>query len=208
MLIINTTPEGSGRSSACWKSLLALMALIVTAQFASLNAQEIQDISERRGGPLFGMQSKPASDLDGWRLGLAPLFPGQLEAAPRPVAFSPAVENPKLQLKRESAPRTPLLLGLYMAQIVLQSLDARSTLLAVREGKGREGNPVLSPFASSPPLLVGFKMGATIGVIGTFDRLHRTHPRAATITMIAADLGYGFVVAHNQSVLNSRHSVR
>src|SRR5579863_2620181 len=123
MIFENTHAQGNRRSSAPWKGFLALMFLMISAQFGNLKAQGLQESSERRGSAFFGLQStKPPSGLDGSRLGPAPLFPTQPEAAGGPVAFSPVVENPGLKLKPEPAQRTPLLVGLYMAQIVLQSL--------------------------------------------------------------------------------------
>lgn len=208
MVIVNTTPEGNLRSGARRIRLMVLLTLMIPACFGGLKAQGLPDTSERPGSSLFGIQStKSALDIGGSGLGPGPLFPCRAQAAER-VGLAPAIGDPNFKLKPQPAKRTAFLVGLYVAQVALQSLDARTTVLAVREGKGREGNPILNPFASSPPLFVGFKIGATVGVIGTFDRLHKTRPRAATITMLAADLCYAFVVEHNLSVLNAGHSGR
>jgi hypothetical protein len=90
----------------------------------------------------------------------------------------------------------------------MQVLDAHSTLQVVQSGVGREGNSVIRPFASSTAALIGFKMGTAYGMILTLDRLHKTHPRAATVALIAINCGYGFVVAHNYSVLTATHPNR
>lgn len=116
--------------------------------------------------------------------------------------------SPRSESRPERARRTPFLIGLYATQVALQALDAESTLRAIQSGKGREGNPVISPFASNPAALVGFKMGATSALILNLDRLHRNHPRAATIALLAIDAGYAFVVQHNYSVLSATHPVR
>jgi uncharacterized protein DUF5658 len=107
------------------------------------------------------------------------------------------ISNQPLMTKPRSARRSPLLIALYVSHGVLQGLDAQSTLRAIHSGSGREGNPLVSPFASQPAALVGFKVGATAGTIYGIDRLYKSHPRLAMITLAAINGGYAILVQRN-----------
>jgi len=100
--------------------------------------------------------------------------------------------------------RSPLLIGLYVTQCVLQGLDAQSTIRGMRSGTVREGNPLASPFASNTGALIGFKVGvAGASIFGT-DRLYKHHPRLAVVILGILNAEYGYVVQHNYRIV-SRH---
>ncbi|MGD0221039.1 MAG: DUF5658 family protein [Terriglobia bacterium] len=102
---------------------------------------------------------------------------------------------------RESKPitnrRSPLLIGLYVSQGVLQGLDAQSTIRALHTGSAQEANPIVRPFASQPAALIAFKLAIAAGTIYGIDRLHKFHPRLATSMLGAINGGYAFLVQRN-----------
>jgi hypothetical protein len=53
------------------------------------------------------------------------------------------IRSQPLELKRNTNRRSPLLIGLYIAQGVIQSLDAQSTVRAIHADSAQEGNPCL-----------------------------------------------------------------
>lgn len=186
-----------------------LTVLAISIQPGTLRAQGVQDNLERIDKAALSTPSwNPVSGFTAARPGPAPLFAGAPHGAGAPGGMAPITTRPWSESKPERARRTPFLIGLYATQVTLQALDAESTLRAIQTGKGREANPIISPFASNPAALVGFKMGATSALILSLDRLHRNHPRAATITLLAINAGYAFVVQHNYSVLSATHSIR
>jgi hypothetical protein len=85
---------------------------------------------------------------------------------------------------------------LYVSFGALQALDAHSTLRAVRAGQS-EANPFVAPFAQRPALMIGVKAAATAGTIAITEKLWRRHRVAAVTLMIAANVGYAAIVAHN-----------
>jgi DNA-binding NarL/FixJ family response regulator len=89
------------------------------------------------------------------------------------------------------------LIGLYISQAVLQALDAQSSIRALQTGSAQEGNPLVHPLASQPAALVIFKLAMTAGTIYGIDRLHKSHPRLAIITLGAISAGYLYLVQRN-----------
>jgi hypothetical protein len=102
-----------------------------------------------------------------------------------------------LEGKRSTNRRSSILIGLYVSQVVLQGLDAQSTIRALNSGSAQEGNPIVSPFASHPAALVVFKMALAAGTIYGIDRLYKYHPRLAMSTMGAINGGYAFLIQRN-----------
>ena len=124
-----------------------------------------------------------------------------------PAASAPAVaviRNQPPESKPNAARRSPLLIGLYVSHAILQALDAQSTLRALPSGSVREGNPLLRPFTAQPAALVGFKLGVTAGTIYGIDRLHKSHPRLAIISLAAINGGYVFLVRRNYQSFPAR----
>ena len=95
-----------------------------------------------------------------------------------------------------SADRPRALLPLYVGFGVLQALDAHSTLRAVSAGR-TERNPLVAPFADRPGAMIGMKAAATAGTIAISETLWRRNRAAAVTLLIAANVGYAAVVAHN-----------
>ena len=100
-------------------------------------------------------------------------------------------------VRRSTNRRAPLLIGLYITQGVLQGLDAQSTVRALRAGTAREGNPLVSPFASNPAALVAFKIAVAGGTIYGMDRLHKYHPRLTMATLGIINAEYAYIVQRN-----------
>lgn len=192
------------RYIAQWTLFLVLALLETYTQPCILKPQEVPDGLERSNRPGPATQGTNAlSSLVGSWPGSNPFFPAVPRSTGGPVGLAPVTESPRAKSKPEGARRTPFLIGLYATQAALEGLDARTTLRALQAGKGREGNPVLSPFASSPPALIAFKMGSTAGILATLDRIHKYHARSATIACIAINVGYAFVVAHNFRIITA-----
>ena len=95
-----------------------------------------------------------------------------------------------------SADRPRALLPLYIGFGALQALDAHSTMRAVNAGRA-ERNPLVAPFADRPGAMIGVKAAATAGTIAISEKLWRRNRAAAVTLLIAANVGYAAVVAHN-----------
>ena len=139
--------------------------------------------------------------------------PRNLESLPFPRSSSGAwaeagtragIRNPPLELNRSVNRRSSLLIGLYVSQGALQALDAQATLRALHSGSAREGNPLISPFASQPVALVIFKVALGAGIIYGVDRLHKSHPRLATSTLGVINAGYGYLVQRSYRSFSAR----
>ena len=164
------------------------------------------------GGILGGQIQSKAGDQTGAGLNPAtgPEWPSAIsrnpDTLPYPKLWSGAtgssgrgagIRSQPLELKQTANRRSPLLIGLYVAQGVLQGLDAQSTIRALHTGKGREGNPLVSPFATQPAALVVFKLALAAGTIYGIDRLHKHHSRLAITTLGAFDAAYLILVQRN-----------
>lgn len=89
---------------------------------------------------------------------------------------------------------------LYLSFGALQSLDAHSTILALRAG-GREQNPLMRDLASRPAGLVALKAGVTASTILLTERLRSKHRVGAMVLMTALNSAYAMVVVHNYRAL-------
>ena len=92
--------------------------------------------------------------------------------------------------------RPALLVPLYVSFGVLQGLDGHSTLTAMSRGF-REVNPIMSPAVRSPGALIAAKAAASAATIAGTELLWRRNRVAAVLTIIAINVGYAAVVAHN-----------
>jgi hypothetical protein len=137
--------------------------------------------------------------------------PTGAEAAPidallKPVVFADAIAAPAGQSMRDIArrpvlppepeARPPGLLALYAGFATLQALDAHSTVQAVHSGY-EESNPLVAPFSQSPAAMYAFKAATTTVTILLVEKLRRRHRGAAIGLMVALNVGYASVVAHN-----------
>jgi Domain of unknown function (DUF5658) len=105
--------------------------------------------------------------------------------APAPLAAAPgAMERPAA------------LVPLYISFAALQAVDTASTLRVLRGGGG-EANPLMASVAGSPATLVGVKAAASAVAIVMCERLWKEHRGAAIATMIASNVAYSMVAAHN-----------
>jgi hypothetical protein len=93
---------------------------------------------------------------------------------------------------------------MYVSYGLLQALDAESTVHALQTKKAREGNPALSPFASNPGALAAFKVGLTGGTIFGIDRLRKSHPKLAIVTLGVINAGYACVVVRTYRNFSGR----
>jgi hypothetical protein len=97
---------------------------------------------------------------------------------------------------------TKMLLPFYASTAVLQILDVRSTLQAVKLG-GSEGNPLLQGVVAHPALFIGVKAAIAAASIYSAQRLAKHSKIGAIATMFAVNSVYATVVAHNYQVVRS-----
>jgi hypothetical protein len=95
--------------------------------------------------------------------------------------------------------RPALLPALYASNVVLQALDAHSTLTALKQG-AREANPMMQGVAGNPTALIAVKAGAAAGTIYFAEKLWRRNRVAAIALMAAVNGVSAIVVAHNYKV--------
>jgi len=117
---------------------------------------------------------------------------------------APEVPTPSEPAAVESPPPTrrgpsPLLQSLYGATILVQALDAHSTLRGLSAG-GVEVNPVIQPFADHHLLLVAFRGGVAASMIYGTHSMARKHKVAAVLINIGVNCAYGAIIAHNHKV--------
>jgi hypothetical protein len=98
------------------------------------------------------------------------------------------------------ASRLGVFLPMYLSFASLQSLDAHSTILALRAG-GREQNPLMRDLANRPAGLVALKAGVTASTILLTERLRSKHRVGAMVLMTALNSAYAMVVVHNYRAL-------
>jgi hypothetical protein len=95
--------------------------------------------------------------------------------------------------------RPRALVPLYLTMASLQTLDIVSTRRALGAG-GSEANPMMAPMAGSAASLIAVKAGVSGLMIYAVERLWKQNRKAAILTMIGTNLGYGAIVAHNFGV--------
>jgi hypothetical protein len=88
---------------------------------------------------------------------------------------------------------------MYVSFAALQVLDARSTMLALRNG-GTEANPLMKAAASNPGALLAVKIGAGAASIFVAEKVAKRNPVASLLIMAAMNSAYATIVAHNYSV--------
>jgi hypothetical protein len=144
-----------------------------------------------------------ATLLDAIHLVAADLGDGQGRAGaasvPAAAVAAPSAPAPVTRAAFDvEAPRRPApLLPLYGTFVVLQGLDAHSTLDAVRRGTAVERNPVLQPFAENAGAVVAIKAATTAGTIFLAEKMWRRHPKRAVVLLTAINVAYAAIVAVN-----------
>jgi Domain of unknown function (DUF5658) len=115
----------------------------------------------------------------------------------RPVVTATVVYEPS------PAPVRPLALpALYAASAVLQAYDGYSTLAGLRAG-AVERNPLMSPMAEHPALLLATKVATAAATIGMAEQMWRDHhPGRAVALMIVSNGLMAAVDWHNSRVLS------
>jgi len=123
-----------------------------------------------------------------------------------PVSFAPAAYVPlRVALFDAKAsdldrPRgSALMTSLYATTVLVQGLDAHSTLKAISVG-ATERNPLMHALTSSPPAFVALKAGAAVGLVFAGRRLARHNKVHAAIALIAIDSAYALIAMHNYKV--------
>jgi hypothetical protein len=142
-----------------------------------------------------------------------------LVVCPAPVAAQgPALAEVALPPLETAAPAPPVVpvaastepawaskparISLLAAFAALQALDVVTTTKALSHG-GSESNPLVGGMASKPALFISVKAVLTLWTAFATNKLAKTgQAKAATITLVAGDAAYAYVVAHNVQVLH------
>jgi hypothetical protein len=123
----------------------------------------------------------------------AAFTPAPTVAIPSP----PPPETARPAAEPAHADRRGALLPLYASFAALQGLDIHSTLRAIRGGRAREGNPVMTAVADSPAAFVALKAAAAAGVIYLTEHVRTRNRVGALVLMGALNTLYAVVVASN-----------
>lgn len=83
----------------------------------------------------------------------------------------------------------------------LQGLDVHSTHQALTSGYGREGNPWTDV---STGQLIAMKAAVTAGAVFLTAKIHKRHPKVATVTLYALSAVVGGVVVNNYQIAQGR----
>ena len=92
--------------------------------------------------------------------------------------------------------RPRAIVPLYLAMGALQSLDLVSTRRALRAG-AREANPLVAPIVGSSATMIALKAGASGAMVYAVERMWKQNRKAALLTLIGTNIGYGALEAHN-----------
>jgi len=123
-----------------------------------------------------------------------------------PKASVPRVEPsaPSVLVTRPSesfgdSRRPALLPPLYASTIVLQALDAHSTMSAIRNG-AHEANPFMQGVAKSNGAMLAVKAGVAASTIFFAEKMWKRNRVGAVAMMIALNTIDAMVVVHNYGV--------
>jgi len=108
------------------------------------------------------------------------------------------------QPARTASNRPARLRSLHISLAALQVLDVHSTKLALgSNAQAREGNPIIASLGGSTAGMIALKASAAVSMYYMSEQLWKKNRKAAVLTMIALNVGYGVVVAHNYRVAAS-----
>ena len=87
---------------------------------------------------------------------IAPLLTRlKLAVAAVSLGIALGVSGSAVAQERPPPPKRPaVLMPLYAGFGVVQTLDAQSTLRALRSGQAHEANPIMAPFTAHPPAFI------------------------------------------------------
>ena len=85
------------------------------------------------------------------------------------------------------------------AVLVGHSLDAASTQRCLGAGRCREANPWLARY-DNPVAFTAAKSGLAVVQLWTMRRLHKSHPRLATVTNFAMGAAFTSIAIRNARV--------
>lgn len=89
---------------------------------------------------------------------------------------------------------------------ITQALDVHSTLLAVGNGTGREGNTIMVALVDRPAWLCVTKGAfAVSAVLATEMLAKRGHKTAAVVLLAALTSSSAIIAAHNYRIATGRH---
>jgi hypothetical protein len=103
-------------------------------------------------------------------------------------------------IDRGAPASTAVLRSLYMTTVVVQGLDAESSLTAFRLG-AIERNPLLRPFVSSRPAFLAAKAGIAAATIFVAHNTAKQSRTKAIIELAVINAAYGAFIAHNYRVI-------
>jgi hypothetical protein len=106
------------------------------------------------------------------------------------------VQNIELIPRRAETPLAGALTSAYGSLVLLQTLDAHSTLRALDSGLV-EANPVMRWIVSRGPALVAAKSAAAAGTVFFAEQIRKRSPRAAMLFITLINAAYTAVVIHN-----------
>jgi len=89
--------------------------------------------------------------------------------------------------------------ALYASTVLLQALDAHSTLTAIEHG-AHEANPLIQDVAAHPGALVAVKAGMTAGIIYLAEKNWRRNRVAVVVMMAVVNAVQAIIVLHNYKV--------
>ena len=97
---------------------------------------------------------------------------------------------------------TSLRRSMYASFAALQMMDFVSTNKALASG-GIEANPAMSGLVKNKGMFMAVKAGTAVAAAFFSEKLAKNHPRKATILMVALNVAYAGIVAHNYNVSRS-----
>lgn len=139
---------------------------------------------------------------------LEPATPGvMVEALPITWAtdwtsYQPAgliAPSPSVVLSRKLADPA-FLKTMYVSYGALQVADIATTLASLDGGRAREANPFMKNVAGNPAAFIGVKAATSVVTILMIEKVRKTRPVAATVSMIVINATMAAIVVNNTAV--------
>ena len=118
------------------------------------------------------------------------------------TAYQPAgliAPAPSVVLSRRLADPA-FLKTMYVSYGALQIADVASTLASLEGGRAREANPFMRNVAGNPAAFIGVKAATSVLTILMMEKVRKTHPVAASVSMIAINATMAAIVVNNTAV--------